>query len=903
MNMISTGAFQHEVDASNKQTTIAEKFAAVWEKKNAKAARAGGVSLMALSLAACGSDSTTTTTTTTAVDTTTTTTTTVDANTNSALTTGIDALTGGSGSDTVSGSQTTLNAGDSFSGGTGADLLAVFTSAAATIGGFTTTGVETISASATGGALTMNMGNVSGETTVRVTGSDQNVTFSNSDNIATLELQYNSAGNATVTYNATTVVGTADSMGLSLTDTTNGTVTLAGIETLNVSNSGTSTVATLTTTSATTVNLTGSGTVTLTDVDDATTTLDASAYTGTSTMGGFGASAAVTITGGTGADTINMTGLTLADTIDGGAGADTLALTFDSNAVVTSTVAGDVAVSNVETLSLTSDTNSDAVDFDAFSAPAFDKVLVTITADADDVTLTDTQSSTFHLRNTNNVSVSDNVDFLTIDLKDSSGTADTIALTLQNRDLDETMTITTLTGAGIENINITADVASLTGGASAVAGDITVTNFTYAASEAITVTGDADFTISSTLAAGVVTYDASTATGDQAVTFGAANMTVTGGSGADTLNFAATLNGSDVIDGGAGIDTVTAVNVNDGAAYDVDLQLTNVERLTLTENESSDSALTVDLNGTSLDRITVTADHTSANAQKIEDVGGADIDLYLLGVGSGAGSVELDLAVDGAADNVDVFLTPTANSFVGTLTLNDAETIVIDVASGAGEKAQTIADIDASDATSVVFTSDDTWDDGDILAITLNSIKTGATIDFSGYNTQIGNAASLVDVAGTDGAANTVGKVADAATAMGTDGFTAVATGSYTILLGDGRTENADVETTINLGASNTGADTIRFVSSAADTTNDIGVVVIDNFNTAAASTATHRSVIDLSAFTGVETIADVTITAGELDDAEDVAIITATTATDFAGSITLLGITATTLAAADFVF
>ena len=39
MNMISTGAFQTEMDASNKQPTLAEKFAAVWEKKNAKAAR------------------------------------------------------------------------------------------------------------------------------------------------------------------------------------------------------------------------------------------------------------------------------------------------------------------------------------------------------------------------------------------------------------------------------------------------------------------------------------------------------------------------------------------------------------------------------------------------------------------------------------------------------------------------------------------------------------------------------------------------------------------------------------------------------------------------------------------------------------------------------------------------
>jgi len=902
MNMISTGAFQDEMNASNKQTSIAEKFAAVWEKKNAKAARAGGVSLMALSLAACGSDSTTSTSTDSSTSTTTTT---VDANTNSVLTTGIDVIAGGSGSDTVSGSQTTLNAGDSISGGAGADMLAIFTSAASTIGGFSSTDVETISASATVGALTVNMGNVSGETAVRVTGSDQNVTFSNTDNIATLELQYNSAGNATVTYNAATVVGTADSMSLALTDTTNGVVTIAGIETLNVSNSGTSTITTVTTTAATTVNLTGSGTVTLTDLDDATTTLDASAYTGTSTMGGFGATNAMTITGGSGADTINMVGLTSGDTIDAGAGADTLALAFAgaTNSVVTSTVAGDVTVSNVETLALSSDTNGDAIDFDAFSAPAFDKVMVTITADADDVALNDTQSSTFHLRNTNG-SGSDNVDFLTIDLKDSSGTADTIALTLQNRDINENMTIATLTGAGIENINITADVASTTGGSSAVAGDITVTNFTYAASEAITVTGDADFTISSTLAAGVVTYDASTATGDQNVTFGASNMTATGGSGADTFNFAATLNGSDVVDGGAGIDTVTAVNVNDGAAYDADLQLTNVERLTLTENESSDSALTVDMNGTSLARITITADHQNATAQKIEDLGGADTDLYLLGVSSGAGSVEVDLSTDGSADNIDVFLAPTTSAkFVGTITVNDAETINVDVAAGAATMSQTIADIDAADATTVVFTNDDTWDAGDIFALTANSIKTGATIDFSGYNQSIGNAASLVDVAGTDGTASTVGAVADAATAMGTDGFTAVATGSYTILLGDGRTENADVETTINLGASNTGADTIRFVNSTADTTNDVGVVVIDNFNTAAGSTATHRSVIDLSAFTGVETIADVTITAGELNDGEDVAILSATTSTDFAGTITLLGVTATTLSASDFVF
>jgi hypothetical protein len=55
MNMISTGAFLTEMGASGKQDTLVNKLVTAWEKKNSKTARAGGVSLMALSLAACGS--------------------------------------------------------------------------------------------------------------------------------------------------------------------------------------------------------------------------------------------------------------------------------------------------------------------------------------------------------------------------------------------------------------------------------------------------------------------------------------------------------------------------------------------------------------------------------------------------------------------------------------------------------------------------------------------------------------------------------------------------------------------------------------------------------------------------------------------------------------------------------
>jgi len=154
MNMISTGAFQNEMDASNKQSNAAKKFAAVWEKKNAKAARAGGVSLMALSLAACGSDDTTTTATTA---TTTTTTTTPAAPTNQAftLTTASNVFTGGDGADTFAASNTTLNGNDELVGGAGADTLTIthtgttaFTAPAADISGIETIEVRNLTGTA-----------------------------------------------------------------------------------------------------------------------------------------------------------------------------------------------------------------------------------------------------------------------------------------------------------------------------------------------------------------------------------------------------------------------------------------------------------------------------------------------------------------------------------------------------------------------------------------------------------------------------------------------------------------------------------------------------------------------------------------------------------------------------------
>jgi hypothetical protein len=120
------------------------KLVKAWESKNAKnAAKAGGVSLMALSLAACGGSSTTTAVTP-VVDTPAT-----DPVETAALTKGVDALKGGSGDDAFSGqagdTNATIIAGDSISGGAGTDTFTLATNGAATtVAGLTLTDVENV---------------------------------------------------------------------------------------------------------------------------------------------------------------------------------------------------------------------------------------------------------------------------------------------------------------------------------------------------------------------------------------------------------------------------------------------------------------------------------------------------------------------------------------------------------------------------------------------------------------------------------------------------------------------------------------------------------------------------------------------------------------------------------------
>lgn len=676
MNMIST-AFPIEVDATSKQDKLVAKLVSAWEKKNSKTARAGGLSLMALSLAACGAEdetpfsqadvtaaasaattvaeaaaataataasavaataataattaATAATTAATAAAATATATaataaasaqatavaaaraegvasvdvksndaavilaaiqavdasatsvaavksnaltasdgtiyTTVNAamtaatataaavKVNGAFTTGLDALEGGTSNDSFSGSNTTLNSGDTVTGGLGTDTLAIFSSAAATIGGFTTTGVEKIQVSSTSSVaadiITVNMGGVSGETNLTVTGSSSSATFTNTNNIATLGLTYNSAGNVVMTYNASTVVGAADVQNITTTDTTNGVVNIAGMETLSFTNSGTSTIATLTAANAATVNVAGSGTLTVTDMADTVSAINAATYTGTLTVDGLGATN-LTYTGGTGVDTLKM-GVTLTkdDTIDGGAGADVLIVNNTGGAAMT-VMPTSANISNIETLRIeaTDDSGADAFTLNA-SIVDFTNVIIDASDQADTYAITNVTDEVITVTESANNAVA----LIDISLAASTGAADSATLNVTNADSATALTITDInsTGGGIETLNLVlnqgVDITS--------ASDIIIADVSSTHSGGIIVTGAADATFGSGTSL-VNDLDASAGTGDYTVTVGTAASTIKTGAGKDGITFdAAKLTTADTVNMGAGTDTLT----------------------------------------------------------------------------------------------------------------------------------------------------------------------------------------------------------------------------------------------------------------------------------------------------------------------------------------------------------
>ncbi len=607
MNMISTGAFQTEMDASDKQPTLAEKFAAVWEKKNAKAARAGGVSLMALSLAACGSDDTTTTATTT----TTTTTTTTPTSMTLTLTSRADTLTGGDGDDTIDGGTIneggvanvqTLGATDVIDGGAGTDTMTFEYGAATTP--LSISNVEHIRMTdIDAGNDTLNFANVTGMTEMSVIGNSTLADLDNVAAIATLNMT-NTTGGANIDYAAAAVAGTTDNQVINVSSTTAGTITMdAGIESLEITSSGgqANTITELAGTGIATVTIKGSANLTVTNTLTTTmTTVTAGTATGNLSLVQTGAQIS-NITTGTGNDTIDLSGnfvdgTTAAsrDVVAAGDGTDALILTAAEAAAV-GTVAQFSTVTGIETVKVDTDGNANSISMVNLGVTTleFDALVGTHT-----VTAVSGGEVQFDLADTGN-------DARTYQIA-GTGTNDSLTFDINGVDI----------GGGAQTITGIETLTLAVSGTSVLDGTLTMT--ATAATEKLVVTGTAG-----TLALGNITTDeidtsgftgtsVTMATLQQVTNFtgGSSAETIVGstaadilngGGGADTLQTTvagAAASANDIMTGGAGFDTFTLVGNSSGTAanylggahitdYTVGTTAGNTDLLRFSANNSS----------------------------------------------------------------------------------------------------------------------------------------------------------------------------------------------------------------------------------------------------------------------------------------------------------------------------
>jgi len=714
MNMISTGAFQTEMDASNKQLTLAKKFAAVWEKKNAKAARAGGVSLMALSLAACGSsDDATTAVDTTATDTTDTTTTTPVAPTpvSKSMTAYQDTLEGTAAGDQFQGiyvadggTGTTAFAGDIVNGGDGADTLTINVSgtstAAQSITGITTSGVETLvvrnfDANATDSEdTTVDMALMSGVTKVDFTGSigTGDTEFTNIASMTDAGLA-NGTADMTMTYIATAIAGTTDTQNLSVNNVTSGAFLSNGAETIAVTtHTAKSTVTSIASNKLASVTVSGDQDLTITNaldfVANGTATapgavVNASAMTGKLAITTT-ASEVLDITGGTNNDTFTLGGFTANDTIDGGAGTDRIKVTSEIGTALTKMTniedvefeVADIMVGGIGSAGTAADpivmsgkAVTSAVNFvlDANTATDDDEAFISITNldDGDTVTIADGGADTTSLAAGVNVLTgvasetsanSLNVVFSGIGAVSADTTNDT---GLSRLEMDEQ-----------ETVSITANKSAAGAAANGVEA------IEVATAKTMTFAGAGDLTVSAiTNTTALTSLDASAMTGALSITgLDASKINVKMAAKSSTIDMAG-LNNDDSITGGAGIaDTLTAT-VTGLTATTGKLTIADVENINLTTS----GANTIDASGIT------GASSVLGVTDNVQTITGFDLGQTIklgLAADEAATSSEIDVtAADatGAADTLNVKIENTNGTTSSIIDASGIETLALEV--------------------------------------------------------------------------------------------------------------------------------------------------------------------------------------------------------------------------------
>jgi hypothetical protein len=292
--------------------------------------------------------------------------------TNQALTSAADTVTGTDKVDVFTAALTTVNDGDSITGGGGSDILFMEINAAVT-DKFTTSGVETVNVT-TYGDQTLDSSSMSGVEKIVSLNSTGKLTV---NKIATATLQAGMEGNSTNSVQfdhvAGVLAGSNDTLNLVLSGASDAVMVAGpGFENLAIDATGTNSITTLTVPGVTSFTMTGSGTLNAKNRITGATTVDASSMTGALSTGTADSSTGIvnqaittstngaTILLGSGNDNIGFdnTGATKSSTIKAGAGDDIIQINAAGAAVVVFAESGDDTISAV-TSALT---NTDVLD-------------------------------------------------------------------------------------------------------------------------------------------------------------------------------------------------------------------------------------------------------------------------------------------------------------------------------------------------------------------------------------------------------------------------------------------------------------------------------------------------------------------------------------------------------------
>ena len=926
-------------DSSAAELNATSKLAKAWESKNAKnAAKAGGISMMALSLAACGGSDTATTAATT--------TTTTDPE---LLTSGTDTI---SASGTISagmvwspGGNTrveSLQSSDSVTGTGSADVLNVV-SDGGTISP-TLTGVETVNVDNSGSvAVIFNVSKATGIDAVNVTSSQGDVdirSIQSADLALTVRDISDNATNVAFNYSTDAVTGSSTAVGLTIdgfdgaqvllgsSAASNGTVAGAGVETLNLASSGSASVI---------ANLASSG-ITALNVDaDAQLTISALSATGVKSVDLTGSTATTSInvaanvdanvfsyTGGAGKDTLIMnTGFGATDSFDGGAGdADTLSIVDAAAGGGTTTVgalnsASASVVSNFETLNMTSADADFAVDMDTVAGVT--AVTMTAAEAAADTlfTLTDldaTQAANLTLTVSGGVATTDasvDVDIKTNTTSDAAVLNATVTADSQQVHLTDTAAnefesaTVNLSGAfdTVLDVEATSFLTSLTVTGGAASKDLT-TSIAYAN----TTVDMSEVASNITFTTGGSAQTVKTGSGDDVITSNAGDKTVDLGAGDDSFSStSAALTVADTIEGGLGTDTLI-LTTPAAIAATVGAKITGFERLSITDASLVANDIVLSNLGSTIERVTI--GDTNNAIQTISGVQASFTDLRISDAAEADTKVTLTRTADTTSNAINLNID---GGETAAIVINDEETVSL---TGSGTGTATVK-LTSADMTSLTLTGANAIDAASTaiasatkLATVNAEAATGAvsvdagvsTVDMTVTSNALGGVLTFTGgsgddtITGTDAADNLTGGSGNDTINGGAGNEAAMNGGAGNDTLNGGAgndvMDGGTGNDTVNGGAGN---DTITYTDGVDTITTGAGTDTIHVTTAANSAFATDRVIVtDFDAGTSSTQVDDIELDLSEMNALDGI----------FATAVVNLSLgNATNLASGDLVF